>query len=71
MKRGRAPTTVDERKETQLLIMVEQSVHSGKSEREIEALLKQVEADDQEALQKQAEADDQPEPRDRDLPRAA
>ncbi|HEY4976595.1 MAG TPA: hypothetical protein VII05_04480 [Gaiellaceae bacterium] len=33
----------------QLRILVEQAVRSGKSDREIEALLRQVEADDREA----------------------
>ncbi len=51
MKRGRAPTAfVEEYAETHLRIMVEQAVRCGKSEREIEALLRQVEAEDRQAL---------------------
>jgi hypothetical protein len=59
MKRDRAPTAADERDEMHLRIMVEQAVQCGKSEREIEALLRRVEADDRQAL------------RDWHLPRAA
>jgi hypothetical protein len=50
MKRDRAPTEANERNEMHLRIMVEQAVESGKSEREIEALLRRVEADDQQTL---------------------
>ena len=49
-KRGRAPTTTEVYPEMHLRIMVEDAVHSGKSEHEIETLLKQAEAEDQQVL---------------------
>ena len=49
MKRRREPAAAEENTEMQLRILVEQAVRSGKSDREIEALLRQVEADDREA----------------------
>lgn len=42
---GRAPTTTDERTEMHLRIMVEEAVRSGKSESEIEELLRWAEAE--------------------------
>ena len=50
MKRGRAPAAAGENAEMHLRIMVEQAVRCGKSEREIEALLRQAEAEDRQAL---------------------
>ncbi len=47
MKRGRAPNAAGENAEMHLRIMVEQAVDSGKSDHEIEALLKNAEAEDQ------------------------
>ncbi len=46
MKRGRAPTAAGEYAEMHLRIMVEEAVRGGKSEREIEALVRQAEAED-------------------------
>ncbi len=54
-----------------LRIMVEQAVSCGKSEREIEALLRQTEADDRAVLRRQAEEDDRKAPGHWQLPRAA
>ena len=54
-----------------LRIMVEQAVRCGKSKREIEALLRQVEEDDREVLRRQAEEDDREALRNWQLPRAA
>ncbi|MGD0166012.1 MAG: hypothetical protein ABSC51_01795 [Gaiellaceae bacterium] len=71
MKKGRALTTAEESAEMHLRIMVEQAVRCGKSEREIEALLRQVEADDQEALRRQAEENDREALGNWQLPRAA
>lgn len=53
MTRSRAPA-VEEYDEMHLRIMVEEAVRSGMSEREIEALLMQVEADDRQALRSAA-----------------
>jgi hypothetical protein len=50
MKRCRAPAAAEEYAEMHLRIMVEEAVRSGKSDREIEALLRQVEAEDRQAL---------------------
>jgi hypothetical protein len=50
MKRSRAPAADEEFAEMHLRVMVEDAVRCGKSEREIEALLRQVEADDRQAL---------------------
>ena len=49
MKKGRAPTAAGEFAEMHLRIMVEEAVRGGKSEREIEALVTQAEADDRQA----------------------
>ena len=46
MKRDRAPTVAGEYAEMHLRIMVEEAVRDGKSEREIEALVRQAEAED-------------------------
>jgi len=71
MNRGRAPTTAEESAEMHLRIMVEQAVRGGKSEREIEVLLRQAEEDDRETLRMQAEEGDREALRDWQLPRAA
>ncbi|MGA9762863.1 MAG: hypothetical protein WBQ14_10600 [Gaiellaceae bacterium] len=49
MKRGRAPTAAGEYADLHLRIMVEDAVRDGKSEREIEALVKRTEAEDRQA----------------------
>ena len=49
MKRGRAPTAAGEYEEMNLRIMVEEVARCGKSEREIEALVRQAEAEDRQA----------------------
>jgi len=54
-----------------LRIMVEQAVRGGKSEREIEVLLRQAEEDDRGTLRMQAEEGDREALRDWQLPRAA
>jgi hypothetical protein len=50
MNRGRAPNATEEYAEMHLRIMVEQAVRCGKSEHEIETLLKKAEAEDRQAL---------------------
>ncbi len=49
MKKGRVPTVAGEFAEMHLRIMVEEAVRGGKSEREIEALVTQAEAEDRQA----------------------
>ena len=49
MKVGRAPNAAGEYAEMNLRIMVEEAVRRGKSEREIEALVRQAEAEDRQA----------------------
>jgi hypothetical protein len=71
MKKGRVLITAEESAEMHLRIMVEQAVRCGKSQREIEALLRQAEADDREVLRRQAEEDDREALRNWQLPRAA
>jgi ferritin-like protein len=50
MNRGRAPAAAEEYVETHLRIMVEQAVRGGKSEHEIETLLRQAEDEDRQVL---------------------
>ena len=51
MKRSKAPAAVGKDAEMHLRIMVEDAVHAGKSEREIEELLRQAEEEGRKALE--------------------